>query len=123
MSDCRFGVSPVNYPDPDPGRTVQLAFRGHRFGPKSIDLSFVDIWSSNNFYDHSPYRWDSCQFLTKVGSLVNPLGRVWIYSNAKIAHIFRFVAFWFENKVGWQPHCVEGIIHVWNMSWNHPCME
>ena len=20
MSDCRFGVSPVNYPDPDPGR-------------------------------------------------------------------------------------------------------
>ena len=19
MSDCRFGVSPVNYPDPDPG--------------------------------------------------------------------------------------------------------
>ena len=23
MSDCRFGVSPVNYPDPDPDR-VQL---------------------------------------------------------------------------------------------------
>ena len=21
MSDCRFGVSPVNYPDPDPGGT------------------------------------------------------------------------------------------------------
>ena len=20
MSDCRFGVSPVNYPDPDPGQ-------------------------------------------------------------------------------------------------------
>ena len=36
---------------------------------------------------------------------------------------FRFVAFWFENKVGWQPHCVEGIIHVWSMSLNHPFME
>ena len=22
MSDCRFGVSPVNYPDPDPGAAV-----------------------------------------------------------------------------------------------------
>ena len=22
MSDCRFGVSPVNYPDPDPGRLM-----------------------------------------------------------------------------------------------------
>ena len=22
MSDCRFGVSPVNYPDPDPDRSV-----------------------------------------------------------------------------------------------------
>ena len=22
MSDCRFGVSPVNYPDPDPGKFV-----------------------------------------------------------------------------------------------------
>ena len=42
---------------------------------------------------------------------------------AKIAHIFRFVAFWFENKVGWQPPCVEGIIYVWSMSLNHPCME
>ena len=35
------------------GCTVQLAFRGRRFDPKSSDLSFVDIWSSNNFYDHS----------------------------------------------------------------------
>ena len=24
MSDCRFGVSPVNYPDPDPGRGGEL---------------------------------------------------------------------------------------------------
>ena len=22
MSDCRFGVSPVNYPDPDPGHEL-----------------------------------------------------------------------------------------------------
>ena len=24
MSDCRFGVSPVNYPDPDPAKTKAL---------------------------------------------------------------------------------------------------
>ena len=24
MSDCRFGVSPVNYPDPDPGQMIHL---------------------------------------------------------------------------------------------------
>ena len=25
MSDCRFGVSPVNYPDPDPGMFCKLS--------------------------------------------------------------------------------------------------
>ena len=24
MSDCRFGVSPVNYPDPDPDHSMQI---------------------------------------------------------------------------------------------------
>ena len=24
MSDCRFGVSPVNYPDPDPEKTDDI---------------------------------------------------------------------------------------------------
>ena len=28
MSDCPFGVSPVNYPDPDPEHTEQLFKRG-----------------------------------------------------------------------------------------------
>ena len=27
MSDCRFGVSPVNYPDPDPDPDTQHALR------------------------------------------------------------------------------------------------
>ena len=27
MSDCRFGVSPVNYPDPDPERIVVFLFQ------------------------------------------------------------------------------------------------
>ena len=26
MSDCRFGVSPVNYPDPDPDPGPELEF-------------------------------------------------------------------------------------------------
>ena len=26
MSDCRFGVSPVNYPDPDPEHVIVLCF-------------------------------------------------------------------------------------------------
>ena len=26
MSDCRFGVSPVNYPDPDPGTSVVVPY-------------------------------------------------------------------------------------------------
>ena len=33
MSDCRFGVSPVNYPDPDPERkclNVFLMFTTHK---------------------------------------------------------------------------------------------
>ena len=28
MSDCRFGVSPVNYPDPDPGSGTKVCSRG-----------------------------------------------------------------------------------------------
>ena len=28
MSDCRFGVSPVNYPDPDPERPYRLSYSG-----------------------------------------------------------------------------------------------
>ena len=31
MSDCRFGVSPVNYPDPDPDPGHELNFK--LFGP------------------------------------------------------------------------------------------
>ena len=27
MSDCRFGVSPVNYPDPDPDREIETVSR------------------------------------------------------------------------------------------------
>ena len=26
MSDCRFGVSPVNYPDPDPDSTIVFIY-------------------------------------------------------------------------------------------------
>ena len=29
MSDCRFGVSPVNYPDPDPEESVAFLFYVH----------------------------------------------------------------------------------------------
>ena len=27
MSDCRFGVSPVNYPDPDPDPVLIMVYR------------------------------------------------------------------------------------------------
>ena len=40
MSDCRFGVSPVNYPDPDP-ETIESVLPG-----KSKNL-FVSIFSSS----------------------------------------------------------------------------
>ena len=29
MSDCRFGVSPVNYPDPDPDVNKIIVIIGH----------------------------------------------------------------------------------------------
>ena len=32
MSDCRFGVSPVNYPDPDPDRHKTTGLRGRGGG-------------------------------------------------------------------------------------------
>ena len=35
MSDCRFGVSPVNYPDPDPGHTTD---QSNWSGPFSLEV-------------------------------------------------------------------------------------
>ena len=28
MSDCCYGVSPVNYPDPDPGSPEKMSYEG-----------------------------------------------------------------------------------------------
>ena len=52
MGDCRFGVSPVNYPDPDPGHWSRLC-RGSNSkksetGP--ISLSHLGIVSENFAY-------------------------------------------------------------------------
>ena len=37
MSDCRFGISPVNYPDPDPDPVVFLCKFGQNPGIGSGD--------------------------------------------------------------------------------------
>ena len=39
MSDCRFGVSPVIYPDPDPG--LQVAFKRTKMVPATMNESGV----------------------------------------------------------------------------------
>ena len=36
MSDCRFGVSPVNYPDPDPGPKMCCKNFENRFTNKNL---------------------------------------------------------------------------------------
>ena len=40
MSDCRFGVSPVNYPDPDPDPESRGTFR-----QKARSLAPVNGWA------------------------------------------------------------------------------
>ena len=51
MSDCRFGVSPVNYPDPDPA-FVQL-----HIGPQKTPINFkIDTGSSVNILPQSIYK-------------------------------------------------------------------
>ena len=46
MSDCRFGVSPVNYPDPDPDGVVFTSVSGFD-SPKC--LRFLNILLLNNY--------------------------------------------------------------------------
>ena len=62
MSDCRFGVSPVNYPDPDPESNATICRKLHRvkicdnlkLGQLIRDagyitgLKFVEIWHVTN---------------------------------------------------------------------------
>ena len=43
MSDCRFGVSPVNYPDPDP----DPVFLDKEISP--LDISDLDVLPLNWF--------------------------------------------------------------------------
>ena len=40
MSDCRFGVSPVNYPDPDPDSSLRKAL-----AVNGMNSTFPDRWS------------------------------------------------------------------------------
>ena len=40
MSDCRFGVSPVNYPDPDPGRSAEVLQSARRSCTRCSGSSF-----------------------------------------------------------------------------------
>ena len=56
MSDCRFGVSPVNYPDPDPDPASNVLF----FSVYSVfrctqNLTHLDLF----FYDSSVHRYAS----------------------------------------------------------------
>ena len=39
MSDCRFGVSPVNYPDPDPDENESRFTEIEFFGPPIEELT------------------------------------------------------------------------------------
>ena len=47
MSDCRFGVSPVNYPDPDPDPRMMLALMlyffivAHRASCHTLSKAFL----------------------------------------------------------------------------------
>ena len=38
MSDCRFGVSPVNYPDPDPEHLISRAWSLHSISAVKVQL-------------------------------------------------------------------------------------
>ena len=40
MSDCRFGVSPVNYPDPDPDKVCMFVYVGVLRPSPQRDLQF-----------------------------------------------------------------------------------
>ena len=43
MNDCRFGVSPVNYPDPDPDRV-----RNSEMNMLHRNLACPEIWMSRH---------------------------------------------------------------------------
>ena len=58
MSDCRFGISPVNYPDPDPDLSIEKSLSLHL--SKDIFLG-PDEWlmsssRSQRFYRIIPNR-------------------------------------------------------------------
>ena len=48
MSDCRFGVSPVNYPDPDPDPVGLSPILGHR------SIMPTDFQELADFKGHRP---------------------------------------------------------------------
>ena len=49
MSDCRFGVSPVNYPDPDPETETDVHVSIRRF-PQTDRLEIQCTAVCRNFY-------------------------------------------------------------------------
>ena len=40
MSDCRFGVSPVNYPDPDPEQELSILLESHCLDKVHLSVKF-----------------------------------------------------------------------------------
>ena len=56
MSDCRFGVSPVNYPDPDPDpTTVDLKLRETQ--RDNFTQQFESYWYALSFEDF--HQWSA----------------------------------------------------------------
>ena len=52
VSDCHFGVSPVNYPDPDNVVTLKMRSRSpksNHFFPRPTDISVL-VWSNSSHW-------------------------------------------------------------------------
>ena len=64
MSDCRFGVSPVNYPDPEP---IECTAKTDQTVDAQADLSLCWVHRSFCWFCHAP-----AQLLLRISELTEP---------------------------------------------------
>ena len=110
MSDCRFGVSPVNYPDPDPDFIWKKYFKSHsiRYWEPDWLFRFTIVFQLNN----GKNIWSSLKTQWQLPHLTNdctvwPWSAKQLQSNAsKLWFNWRFSTFRAYESHGWSEYTI-----------------